>query len=438
MLESLPAKFREYGLDADVRTLLIFRKAMQKGLVKTLGDVYNVLKGIVVKDPQMLGPFIRAYYQYFLNIDIQNGDRLDDAIARSDTFQKWKEDLFEKSDKFRKLDLEDLIEKFLDDVHLTSYDIKEIISGKDIFDNDNPDLEDNQGNSSIETPRNLLDRMADYSDLSLEELLERLEKIKAQQKDKHSGGSHWIGTGGVSPYGHGGAAKNGIRVGGSGGGKMARKVLGDRNFYPVDIDSLLNDNNIDAALASLKGIIEDTAHDKLDVPQTIKKGIKRGGLFIPELEKITDEKLQVMLLIDNGGYSMSPYIRNVQKLFRKMKTRFAHDMKVFYFHNIMYDELYTDAQRMKPISIQKFLKNDPNYKVFIIGDAAMSPYELNKWSMDSLMGIQKKFKNVAWLNPEPYRYWSSTYTINVIRKIIDMYQLTPRGIEKAVQSMNVK
>lgn len=438
MLESLPNKFREYGLDADVRTLLLLRKAMKKGLVRTLGDVYNVLRGIVVKDPQMLGPYIRAYYQYFLNIDIQNGDRLDDAIERSETFQKWMEDLFEKNPKFKKMEMQELIEKFLDEVHLTSYDIKEIISGKEIFDKNDPDLEDKSTDPNLETPRNVLDKMADYSDLSLEELLERLEKIKEQQKGKHSGGSHWIGTGGISPYGHGGAAKNGIRVGGSGGGKMARRVLGDRNFYPVDIDSLLNDNNVDAALASLKGIVEDTAHDKLDIENTIKKGLKRGGLFIPEIDKIKDEKLQVLLLIDNGGYSMSPYIRIVQQLFRKMKTRFAHDMKVFYFHNIMYDEIYTDAQRMKPISMKKFLKHDPNYKVFIIGDAAMSPYELNKWSMESLTGIQKKFKNVAWLNPEPYRYWNSTYTINVIRKIIDMYQLTPRGIEKAVQSMNEK
>ena len=82
MLESLPHSFRSHGLSADVRTLLILQKAMSRGLVKTLGDIYNVLKGVVVKDPTDLGPFTRAYYDYFLNIDIRDGERLDDAILR--------------------------------------------------------------------------------------------------------------------------------------------------------------------------------------------------------------------------------------------------------------------------------------------------------------------------------------------------------------------
>ena len=98
--------------------------------------------------------------------------------------------------------------------------------------------------------------MADYSDLSLEELLERMKEVMEKQKGKHSGGSHWVGTGGISPYGHGGAAKDGIRMGGTGGGKMARKVLGDASFYPVDLDALLNDDNVDAALAALKGVLQ--------------------------------------------------------------------------------------------------------------------------------------------------------------------------------------
>ena len=95
MLETLPDKLREYKLHADVRTLLLLRKSMTKGLVKTLGDMYNVLKGIVVKEPDMMGPFTRAFYDYFLNIDIQNGETLNDAILRSGTFRKWRDDEIE-------------------------------------------------------------------------------------------------------------------------------------------------------------------------------------------------------------------------------------------------------------------------------------------------------------------------------------------------------
>jgi len=437
MFSTLPEKFRDYDLPVDVRTLLLLQKAMDRGLIKTLGDIFGVLKGIVVKDPQMMGPFTRAYYDYFLNIDIQNGDRLNDAVARSETFRNWRDD---NLDRFGDdIGVDDLVNKFLDDVHLTSYDIKEIIDGRKIWDEDDgnkADEDGEEGNGDI-TKRHL-DKMADYSDLSLEELLDRMKEVMDQQKSKHSGGSHWVGTGGTSPYGHGGAAKDGIRVGGTGGGKMARKVLNDSKFFPVDMDSILNDNNVDAALASLKGIVEETAHDKLDIPQTINKGLKRGGLFIPEMESITDEKLQVLLLIDNGGYSMDPYIGPVRALFNKMKTRFAHDLETYYFHNTIYDYIFEDAHRSKHISIEKLLKKDPNYRVFIIGDASMAAYELNRTSRETYKKLTEQFKKTVWLNPEPQRYWKHTFSIQVIRELVDMYPLTPRGIEESVREMNRK
>lgn len=437
MLESLPQSFRSYGLSADVRTILLLQKSMEKGLIKTLGDIYNVLKGIVVKDPEMMGPYTRAYYDYFLNIDIQNGERLDDAILRSETFAQWKTDYIERH-KLDNPDLEDLVTKFLDEVHLTSYDIKQIISGKELWDKDDPYKEDEEGLGDDSGDRRQLDKMADYSDLTLEELLERMEEIRKQQKSKHSGGSHWIGTGGISPYGHGGAAKGGIRAGGTGGGRMARKVLGDRNFFPVDMDRIINDDNVDAALASLKGIIEESAQDQLDVPKTIQDGLRRGGLFIPELTKIHEKKLQVLLFIDNGGYSMSPYVYVIRELFKKMKTRFSHDLETYYFHNTIYDRVFSDPRRTKRVDIKKILNKDPNYRVFIIGDASMAPYELNKLSLRTYKKLTKKFKKTVWLNPEPEKYWRHTFSISIIKQMIDMFPLTPRGIEIAVREMNRK
>lgn len=441
MFSSLPASFREYGLSADVRTLLLLRKAIDRGLVKTLGDMYTVLRGIIVKEPVDMGPFTKAYYRYFLDIDIQNGDSLEDAILRSETFEKWKTQFLEEADKDTKYTQEELINTFLDQVHLTHYDIKEVINGKEIFDKDNPDLKDKDAEGEFdisEREARKLEKMADYSDLSLEELLERLEKIKEQQKSRHEGGSHWIGTGGISPFGHGGAAKNGVRIGGTGGGKMARKVIGDRNYYPVDRDAIINDNNVDAALASIKGVIEESATENLDIPITIQSGLKRGGLFLPEMRSDKNEKLQIIVLIDNGGYSMSPFVKTVQELFRKMKTRFAHDLEVFYFHNTVYDVVYKDARRTKPFEVKRLLKYDKHYRVFFIGDASMAPYELDSESIQSLQAIIKKFKKTVWLNPEPLKYWSFTYTIQVVQQIMEMFPLTPNGIERAVRHMNKK
>ncbi|MBL6447756.1 hypothetical protein JMN32_15665 [Fulvivirga sp. 29W222] len=437
MLSSLPEKFRSHGLKADVRTLLLLRKAMQKGLIKTLGDIYNVLKGIVVKEPADIGPFTKAYYEYFLYIPIKPGQTLEDAILRSETFAKWRTQFLDEAD--RDLTDQELVNTFLDQVHLTSYDIKEVISGKEIWDKDNPDQADSDPlDDDTEPAERVLDKMADYSDLSLEELLERMEKVREQQRTRHQGGSHWIGTGGISPYGHGGAAKNGIRVGGQGGGRMARKVMGDKNYFPIDRDTLLNDDNVDAALASIKGVIEESAIEKLDIPQTIKSGLKRGGLFIPELSSEKNEELKVIVLIDNGGYSMAPYVRSVQNLFRKMKTRFAHDLEVYYFHNTIYDRVYTDERRSKSITVDRLLMHDKSYRVFFIGDAAMAPYELNSVSIHSLKAIAHKFKKSVWLNPEPLKYWPHTYTIQVMKQLVPMFPLTPAGIERAVRAMNSK
>lgn len=438
MFDGLPYRFKEFGLLVDVRSLLTFQKAVEKGLVSTLGDVYGTMKAIVVNDPQMLGPYTRAFYDYFLNIDIQNGERLDDAILRSVTFQNWKKDIIERDNSLDGLSDEELAQLFLDQVHMTNYDIKEVIDGKEIWDQDEGDLSDEDGVGDGSIPQKNLDKLADYSDLSLDELMERMREVWKNQRTEHSGGSHWIGTGGISPYGHGGGAIGGIRVGGTGGGRMARKVLGDKNFFPVDMDRIVNDDNVDAALASLKGIVEESAHEKLDVKSTINEGLRRGGLFIPEIEQEKEEKMRVLLFIDNGGYSMTPYIRTVKELFKKMKTRFAHDLETYYFHNTIYDRVFSDMRRSKVVWLDKILSKDPSYRVFIIGDASMAPYELNKLSLRTYKKISKKFKRTVWLNPEPKRYWPHTFTINIIKQAVDMYPLTPRGIEEAVGEMNKK
>lgn len=436
MFASLPHTFREYGIHADVRTLLLLQKGMQKGLITTLGDIYVFLKSIVVKDPKMTGPYTKAYYQYFLNIDIKKGETLQDAVSRSETFRQWRDD---NLDRFGDdMEIDDIVNTFLDDVHLTNYDINEILDGREIWDKDSGDVEDQDGPDAEGIPRRQLDKMADYSDLSLEELLERMREVLDQQKTRHGGGSHWIGTGGISPYGHGGAAEDGLRVGGSGGGKMARKVIGDANYFPVDRDALLNDNNVDAALAALQGVMEESATEYLDVNETIQEGLKRGGLFIPEIQNQRHKNLKVILLIDNGGYSMDPYIKVVQTLFRKMKTRYAHDLETYYFHNTIYDRVFSDARRTKSVKLDTILKKNPDYRVFIVGDASMAPYEITKVSLAAYKSLKKQFKKIAWLNPEPQRYWHQIFTLQVLKEIVDMYPLTPAGIEASVREMNGK
>jgi len=436
MFEGFPEVCRSYRVPADVRAILTLRRSIEHDLVNTLGDLYTVLKAIIVKDHQFIGPFTQAFYDYFLGIDIKKGEKLDMAVGRSDAFAEWRKKYYEGDERREEMDMRELVNKFLDEVHLTSYDIKKMFAGEDILSKDDPDRKDD-GDPQTDEPNRNIDQAADYRNIDLEELRRRMERVAAQQNKAHHGGDHWIGTGGRSPYGHGGAAMGGIRVGGKGGGgRMARMVMDDKNFYPVDVDALIQDDNIDAALAALKGVKEESAQQYLDIPDTLKVGLKRGGLFLPIVKEKIDEKIQVLLLIDNGGYSMDYFIRSVTTLFKKMKTRYAHDLEVRYFHNTIREYVYKDERRTKPEHIDKVLSMDPNYRVFVVGDAAMGPYELTEQSVHAWTAIEDKFKRTAWLNPVPEKYWASTYTTQILGSIIDMHEMTPRGIEKAIRKMN--
>ncbi len=436
MFKSLPEYFREHNLSADVRTLMLLRKCMDKGLVNTLGDLFQVLKGLVTTSPREFGPFTTAFYAYFLDVEIKQGEQLESAILRSQTFKDW---LKEKGDAFTKEEREDLpgrIDQFINEVHVTSYDIVNMLKGEDILNKDDPSMADDDEQEG--EARNHLDQMADYSNIPLDELLKRMEEVAKQQKRRHQGGSHWIGQGGTSPYGNGGAAKDGIRVGGAGGGKMARKVIGDKNFYPVDRKVVLQDGNIDVALAALKGIQEESTELILDIPQTVKTGVKNGGLFLPELKEKKEQKIQIILLIDNGGWSMTPYVRSVTKLFAKMKRRFAHDLQTYYFHNTIYDRVWSDDRRTKTVLLDKVLQHHKNYNLIVIGDADMAPYELDRRSRNFWKILEQRFQRSVWLNPMDERYWPGSITCSVLKQIIPMFSLSPEGIEKAVQHLNRK
>lgn len=439
MFEGFPQVCRNFGVKADIRHLLLTQKAMERGLIHTIGDLYLFYKAAIIKEPRHVGPFSRAFYHYFISIDVLPHERLSDAIARSQTFKDWLDDFFQANDERRSIPLDQLIDQFLDEVHLTSYDIKKVLDGEEILNKNNPDEKDrDMAPGDNENAERLIDKAADYRMIDLEELRKRLEKVLNQQKTFHRGGSHWVGTGGNSPYGHGGAAIGGIRIKGSGGGKMARQVLDDPQYYPVDINARISDDNIDAALAGLKGVIEESNIKYLDIPVTIKSGLKLGGLFLPvELDK-KEDKLQVMLFIDNGGYSMDYYIRPVQALFKKMKTRFQQDLEIYYFHNTIYKYLYEDERRTKPIPIERLLSKDPNYRIFVIGDAAMAPYELHEGSIINWGRFKEKYSKMAWLNPITETHWNISWTTSVLKQIIPMYPMTPKGLEKAVIEMNKK
>ena len=288
----------------------------------------------------------------------------------------------------------------------------------------------------------VLDINTNHLDKGLAELLRKMRKIAEEQREAHSGGSKYIGTRGTSPYGHNGRSLGGIRVGGRSAHLSARMVLNDPRYFPLDMNALLGDNNIDAALSALKGVAERSSHLELDVEETIRVGAKRRGLFIPQLKTENEDHFKIMLFIDNGGFSMDPYVYTVRTLFQKMKTRFSHDLRIYYFHNIISGVVYEDQGRVKDgVTVESLLKEGRHNSIFIVGDASMSPSELHggwtgKSGFEYLCAMAAAFPRLAWLNPVSEGAWGHTETIEDIRTVVRMFALTPRGIEKAVRYLN--
>ncbi len=273
---------------------------------------------------------------------------------------------------------------------------------------------------------------------SLEKLFE--ERLR-EQKERHDGGNRWIGTGGSSPFGHSGAARDGIRVGGDGGNRRALRVAGERQFAAYRDDLVLDVRQIAVALRKLRAFSRDGADTELDLDETIEKTAQNLG----EIEVVTRpprrSNTRVILLLDVGG-SMDPHSYMVSLLFSAAKQA-AHfrELRTYYFHNAVYGRVFHDAQLRRPLEIHELRTQcDGRYKLVCVGDAMMAPWELlerSGWSPGGkealawFHDLAEAYPSHAWLNPEPPVSWDHT-TVSMIRRAITMFPLTLEGISEAV------
>jgi uncharacterized protein len=288
--------------------------------------------------------------------------------------------------------------------------------------------------------------MPDIDPLTLQELRRQfLERMK-EQMEEHHGGNRWIGTGGTSPFGHGGAHPSGIRIGGAGGGRMAVKVAEERRFKNYRHDRVLDTRQMKVALKRLRKLDRVGIEEELNIDKSIEETCKNAGEIELIFEAPKKNQSELLLLMDSGG-SMDPYARLVESLFSAAhaSTHFKA-FKHFYFHNCIYAHVYKDIYQNKAISLDDiFHKYRKSFSVIIVGDACMNPYELyapggiiNYWDHNPTPGISwlKKVKdhysNVVWLNPEHEDYWSVHPTIEAISKLFPMYPLSIQGLTRAV------
>jgi len=291
----------------------------------------------------------------------------------------------------------------------------------------------------------LLDRM------DFDELIKEFEKRLKEQTEQHDGGGYWIGRGGTSPFGHSGYHPAGIRIGGESRGRHAIQIAQERRFRNYRNDLTLDVRQIKMALLGLRQLSRIGPEDELDLEETIDATSKNAGEIELVWTRSRKNAVKVLLLMDVGG-SMEPFALLCSQLFSAAHSS-SHfkDFQYFYFHNCIYDNLYRDIERQEAISTDYLLRTmEPDYKLLLVGDARMSPWELmerygaiNYYERNEMPGmvwlkrIAEHFTHSVWVNPDNPRFWIHP-TIQMIAKIFPMFELTLDGLGQAVKKLVVK
>jgi uncharacterized protein with von Willebrand factor type A (vWA) domain len=295
-----------------------------------------------------------------------------------------------------------------------------------------------------------------HKQLDWDELKRMLEERLQEQQEEHHGGNHWIGTGGTSPFGHSGFHPGGIRIGGQSRNLSAVKVAGMRRFQEFRSDETLGVRQFQVALRKLRQFTSrlDGAKTELDLEATIDKTCQNAGRLELVWERPRENSIKVLLLMDAGG-SMATFSRLCNQLFTAVhRSSHFKDLKVFYFHNCIYDWLYhtSACSNNDYTSTEYILQNlSPDYRVIIVGDASMAPYELmrsggvidwdlynEKAGIEWLRRLRQHFEYSVWLNPIAQKYWDwmeGSYTIKKINEVFPMEELTIDGLERAISAL---
>lgn len=282
---------------------------------------------------------------------------------------------------------------------------------------------------------------------SLEKLLEEFRKRLKEQEKRHSGGSKWIGTGGTSPFGNSGYHPEGIRVGGQSRNRSAVKVWEERHYQNLDDSLALGTRSIKMALRRLRKFARTGAEEELDLDDTIRCTARNAGFLDIKMVPERHNAVKVLVFFDVGG-SMYPYVRTCEELFSAARSEFKH-LDYFYFHNFFYDFVWRDNQRRRNETTRTWdvLHTYPqDYKVIIVGDASMAPYEIvsvggsveymNRESgVTWITRLQESFDKVIWFNPTPKAHWGYTQSIGLIQELVEdhMYPLTLDGLDRGIR-----
>jgi uncharacterized protein with von Willebrand factor type A (vWA) domain len=294
------------------------------------------------------------------------------------------------------------------------------------------------------------EQLAELQRLSSDELMQRFLETLAQQNERHDGGDRWIGTGGKSPFGHGGQHPTGIRVGGPAKSRSAMKVAEERRFKDYRTDMTLDLRQLRVALRRMRQLTRRGDATELDLDDTIDETCRNAGDIELVFRPPRRNDVRLLLLMDVGG-TMDPYFEPVSQLLTALhEERGLRDFQPYYFHNCVYDHLYTNARMTKADAIATgdvLRRLDGRWKAVLIGDAAMHPAELLEayGNIDPrrtsptpgivwLHRIATHFDRSVWINPEKPPYWEAD-TARMVRRLFPMFHLSVDGLAEAVQAL---
>ena len=387
---------RERGIPVTPTSFLRLQKALKLGVIHSMDDFYTAARAILVKSERYFDIYDQVFAHFFRGITLQDPEDIELTEIAKALLQEWLKNPAEMAQAL-------------------GLDEKKI---------------------QAMTPEELIQYFFD--------------RLK-EQTEAHHGGNRWIGTGGTSPVGHSGHHPGGMRVGGRSRNKSAIKVAMERRYKDYSQEGPLTAFQMGEALKRLRRMIPTGPKDVVNVDKTICETMRNAGEIEIIFDRHLTDRLKVVLMIDNGGWSMDPYVEVVQTLFNYARSQFK-DLKIYYFHNTVYSRVWGDPQRRhRPEPFEEFVRRDPETRLIMIGDASMAPYELmhtngsiyieqkeNNASMDRLKFLGKTFRHAVWLNPQTEEEWDHTWTVSIIRQVFPMFELTLDGLEKAVQHLMAK
>ena len=286
--------------------------------------------------------------------------------------------------------------------------------------------------------------------IDVEEVQAKFKERLKDQDSEHNGGNFWIGTMGKTAFGNSGSLASGIRVGGSPGNQSAFEVIGARKYRDFRHDKVIDNRQFMAAFRKLRQYSTrlDVEKTELDINGTIDRTCNNGGMLEIVMEKPRKNAVKLLLLMDSGG-TMIPYTSLMNRLWHAVdKSNHFKDVKCYYFHNCIYSKVYNtpECENGDWVDTEWLFRNlDSDYKVMIIGDAAMAPEELysdtgnyrgpnggfSGW--DWLNQMKKHYKRIVWMNPKMAPApapWREAET--AIKGLLPMYFLSVDGLNEAM------